>query len=476
MSDFEDLDIEELINRYEDMLYSGKRIYLDADEFEALFDYYDSIDDMDSARDILVSGMEIHPDSSDLKLRKARLMVYDLQYEEALKYMNVNFSGYDFDLYMLKIECLLQLNFYELAFELTGIVLRDKEQPEAYILSEVGSVYLEADYFNEAVLYLEKSLEYEPGNLEVIADLAYAYEMKGDFEKAINSTNQILDVDPYSFDAWLNLGKLYSVVSQYDKAIEAIDFALSINESDFSALSLKAHCLSLSNQLPEAITIFKECLALKPDEPILYSSMVDAYMLLDEKSEALRLLDDWGKFDLENPDFLMKKVITLIKIGEIAQAQEFVSDTEKILENPDKLLPMKGEIYLHLEDFEKAEECFRKALEQDPDDLFLNDRLATLDLMNEKFDEALPKLEKLKEMSEDVDFVYFRLAYIYLETGEREKLNLLFDEFSEEQLKSLLEFFLEEDLSGIDFGDRQALINRLNEVSEIRTLFKNLKY
>ena len=402
-------------------------------------------------------------------------MVYDAQYEEALKFMNLNFSEYDFDLYLLKIECLLQLDFYELAFELTGRILRDEDQPEGIILSELGSVYIEADYFDEAILYLEKSLEYEPDNLDAIGDLAYACEMKGNFEKAIFYTNKILDADPYSFDAWLNLGKLYSITSQFEKAIDALDFALSINDSDISVLNLKAHCLSLSGQSAEAIRIFEECLEQKPDS-LTYSSLVDTYMALDEKSEAIRVLEEWAKFDPENPDFLMKKVNILIKLGKIEEAENFLAETKKQLDNPEALLPMEGEILFQKGEFESALEMFQKALAQDPDSIFLNDRLATLCIIDEKYDEALAMLEKLKEATDDPSFVYFRIAYIYLETGEREKLNHLLDGFSEEQLKALLEFFLEEDLSDVDFSDRQSIITRLNDISEIRILFKNLKY
>lgn len=476
MPDFEDMDIPGLIDKYEGMLYSGKRVYLDADEFEVLFDYYDSIDDIDSAKEIIRSGLEIHPDNSALKQRRARLMVYDAQYEEALKYMNANFSGYDFDLYLLKIECLLQLDLYELAFELTGRVLSDEDQPEALILSDLGAVYIEADYFDEAILYLEKSLEYEPDNLDAIGDLAYASEMKGNFEKAIFYTNKILDLDPYSFDGWLNLGKLYSITSQFEKAIDALDFALSINDSDISVLNLKAHCLSLSGQVAEAIQIFKECLDQKPNDSLVYSSLVDAYMMLDEKGEAIRMLDEWGIFDSENPEFLMKKVTVLIKVGKIDKAEEFLVEARKRLANVDSLLPMEGEIHFQKENFEQAWRVFQKALEQDPDSIFLNDRLATLCILYEKYDEALSMLERLKEVTDDPSFVYFRIAYVYLETGEQEKLNLLLDGFSEEQLKALLEFFLEEDLSDVDFADRQSVITRLNDISEIRILFKNLKY
>ncbi len=476
MSDFEDTDIQLLIEKYENMLYSGKSIYLDADEFEVLFDYYDAMDDVESAKEIVVLGLEIHPDSDGLNVRKAKLLIYDLQYEEALHFLKGKFSEYDFDVYLLQIECLLQLESYNQAFELTKQVLEDENQPEAYILSELGSIYVEADYFEEAILYLEKSLEYYPDNLEVVSDLAYANEMKGDFEKAIFYTNQILDADPYSFEAWLNLGKLYSITSQYEKAVDALDFALSINDSDISVLNLKAHCLSLSDQVEEAIKIFEECLLLKPHDSLIYSSLVDSYMLLDKKSEALQVVNEWQNFDPQNPELLMKKVSLLIKMGRMYDAEEFISDMKQTIKDPDILLPMEGEIFFQKEYFEDAQRVFHKAIQQNPDSVFLNDRLATLYILFEKYDEALVLLERLKEVAEELNYVYFRIAYIYLETGEKEKLNLLLDSFTEEQLKALLEFFLNEDLSDIDFADRQSLINKLNDVSEIRILFKNLKY
>jgi tetratricopeptide (TPR) repeat protein len=476
MADLDDMDIQGLVEKYEDMVYSGKRIYLDADEFETLFEYYDSIDDIESAKEIVSAGLEIHPDSTSLQLKKAKLMIYDDQYEEALKYLNTYFSGYDFDLYLLKIECLLQLDNYQSAFELTSRVMDDQDQPEAVILSELGLIYVEADYFDEAILYLEKSLEYEDDNLEVISDLAYAHEMKGNFEKAVIYTNKILDFDPYSFEGWLNLGKLYSVTSQYEKAINALDFALSINDSDISAINLKAHCLSLSGRAEEAVELFNECLLLKPGDPLLYSSLVDAYMILDMKQEALRILGEWEQVDPNDADFLIKKVSALVKIGNIGEAEKLLAEAKTRIASPDMLHSLEGEIFFQKEDFEKAETLFREALESNPDDTFLFDRLATIDIVNEKYEESLAFLEKLLETSDDVTFVYFRMAFIYLETGDREKLNQLLDGFSGEQLKSLLEFFLDEDLSDIDLTDRVALIARLNDISEIRILFKNLKY
>ncbi|MFT4070292.1 MAG: hypothetical protein QM654_00045 [Dysgonamonadaceae bacterium] len=476
MPNFEDHNIQTLLDKYEEMLYSGKRIYLDADEFEILFDYYDSIEDIESARELLASGLEIHPGSEGLMLRQARLMMYDYQYEETLNYLNSNFSGYDFDMYLLKIECYLQLESYNQALKLSEEVLNDENEPESVILSELGSVYVEADYFDEAILYLEKSLEFDSDNLSAINDLAYAFEMKSNFEKAILYTNKILDIDPYSFEAWFNLGKLYSFTSQYEKAIDALDFALSINDSDISTLILKAHCLSLSGQPEEAINLFKECLLFKPDDPGLYSSLIDVYLLLERWSDVLRTLDEWEEIDSSSDEFLSKKIFALLRMEQLDKAELFLEEAKERVSSPDSLLPAEGEIFFQKQEFEKAQEIFEKANSLMPDNIFVNDRLATLYIVAERFNQALALLENLQENSDELSFVYFRMAFIYLETGQRDKLNKLLDSFSEEQLKSLLNFFVDDDWSNFDISDRQALINRLNDISEIRILFKNLKY
>ena len=49
-------DMSDLIARYEQMLVSGKSVYFDADEYDELAEYYDKLDDLDSARDIVVQG------------------------------------------------------------------------------------------------------------------------------------------------------------------------------------------------------------------------------------------------------------------------------------------------------------------------------------------------------------------------------------------------------------------------------------
>ena len=131
-----------VLERYEQMLISGKNVYFDADEYDELADYYDKSDDIETAKEIVKLGLSIHPNNESLMIRHVRFLTYDANYSSALHYLNSHFNGYDFEQYLLKIECLLQLGLYAEAHSLTVEVLQDEDTDIDLILSELGFIYI----------------------------------------------------------------------------------------------------------------------------------------------------------------------------------------------------------------------------------------------------------------------------------------------------------------------------------------------
>ena len=83
--DNNDIDISELIQKYEQMRYMDKNIYFDADEFAILADYYNDFGDTSEAEHIVEVGLGMHPGSSELMIVKAKVLVISEKYEEAYK-------------------------------------------------------------------------------------------------------------------------------------------------------------------------------------------------------------------------------------------------------------------------------------------------------------------------------------------------------------------------------------------------------
>lgn len=462
-------DIIELVRRYEQKLVSGKSVYLDADEFDDLAEYFDSLNDVDSAREVVNTGLSIHPENSSLLLKKARFYVYDGDYVKALNIINKSSAQYDFDSYLLRIECFLQIGLQAEAHTLVSEILMNEEEDLDNVLAEIGFLYVEADLFNEAILYFEKSLSYNLENKDVLSDLSYAYEMLGDYSAAIRITDQILDLDSYTYEAWINLGKLYSMQEDFEKAVDAFDFAYTINDSDNNTLKLKAHCLSLSGRIQEAIDIFEELLRSNSTDTSIYYLLAECYQLLEMYDKSLSYLVKYG----EVVDAISKQTSSLIEENSFEAALDIVKQGLDKDQYSIELNLIAGDICFRQEKFEDAESYFSKAYSLKKDSLLILDRLSIATIKQEKYEAAIGYTKELLSLDLGNSIIKQRLALLHFEVGETIQLNRILDQFSDEELSTLFRLIYTFDQNDLS---RSEIIDYLLQAKENRILFKNLKY
>ncbi|WP_165022767.1 tetratricopeptide repeat protein [Dysgonomonas sp. ZJ279] len=466
-------DISELVRKYEEALELGKSIYLDADDFDELADYFDTNADTDAARDVIDAGLAIHPENTSLLLKKAKFAAYDGEYTEALRLLN-SITSYDFDSYLVKIECYLQLGLLAEAYALTKEILEEEDTDLDNALAELGFLYVEADYFDEAILYFNKSLEYNSDNVDVLSDLAYAYEMLGDYDAAIVASNKILDIDSYSYEAWVNVGKLHSLKDEFEKAIDAFDFALAINDSDENVLKLKAHCLSLCERVSEAIEIFDGLLLSNPDDTSIYFLLAECYQSLELYEEALAYLDQYEELVGRSTEVVSKRVQILLLQGELDAAFRLIDDQMSNDKDSVDLSIIAGEIKLRQELYDEAEAYLLKVYPDNQEDFHLLDMLAIVNVKKEDYLKAIEYTEQLLDLDPLNLAVKQRLALLYFEINDNEQFNDLLEQFTDKELLSLFRFIYNPHSD--EHFDRDQLIFYLNDARERRTLFKNLKY
>ncbi|MEN9919456.1 MAG: hypothetical protein RL662_1892 [Bacteroidota bacterium] len=472
----EEKDILDLVSRYEQMLISGKNIYFDADDCDALVDYYDKLDDIETAKNILDLGLKIHPDSESLMLRYAKHLVYDGAYTPALDYLNSHFNTYEFDQYLLRIECLLQLGLYAEAHELSIEVLADEDTDTEVILSELGFLYVEAEYFDEAILHFEKSLEYDPENIEVLNDLAYAYEAKGDFDSSIHVCERILDVDPYSFDGWLTLGKLHSLQEEYEKAIDAFDFALALDDSNTSLLKLKAHCLLLSNRVEEAIVILEQCLGISDDDDLLHLTLAECYMNVENYDQILNVILAYENKFGESAESLARKSYAFFSKGDLDTSFKLLDKALSIDTDSFEANIIAGDIYLKSEKNAEAEAFYLKALstrEENNEEVL--EKLIRFYITNNNYTSAITYQQQLTNTNESSS-TQSKLALLYLEAGEKDNFTSYIHTLDIEALLVLFFAFYPDEEINLSTIDRDYIIKRLMDVYEYRLLYKNIQF
>lgn len=462
-----------LLKKYEDALEEGRSAYFDADEFGELAEYYDANGDIEIAREVVETGLAIHPDNASLTLKKAKFLAYDGEYATALGLLNAS-ASYDLDLYLLRIECFLQMELPAEAHALTAKVLENEDTEIDTVLAELGFLYIEADYFDEAILYFKKSLEYSSENIDVLSDLAYAYEMIADYDGAIETSNKILDIDSYSYEAWVNLGKLYSLKDEYEKAIDAFDFALTINDSDANVAKLKAHCLSLCGRFDEAILLFNEILLANPDDVPVYFLLAECYESLGMYNEVLSCLDSYEELQGPTIELVAKKVGILIEREDLDSASDMLNEALLIYQESKELKTLLGEILMKQNFLDEAEDNLLRIYDENTENSKLLDMLAVINIKKENYQNAIEYTEQLLDIEPYNVAIKHRLALLYFEIDNKEEFNALLEDFSDRELQSLFQFIYtpksEESIS------REDLIFYLNEARETRKLFRNLKY
>ncbi|HBU45694.1 MAG TPA: hypothetical protein DEB36_08010, partial [Porphyromonadaceae bacterium] len=291
----------------------------------------------------------------------------------------------------------------------------------------------------------------------------------------IEYNNRLLDLDPYSFEGWVNIGKLYSMNEQYEKAIDSFDFALTINENDVSALKMKALSLYLNDNAPEAIRIFEECIRISPDDESLYDSLLEGYEAMEQYDQMMRVIDIKEKRFGPKGIATRRAFVELLK-DNMASARELYNNIPADEKESLDYYMLEGELMFIDGDLRGAEAAYIKAALLSEDNEEIIDRLANVSVAQEKYEQAAEYLEQLLKIDSDYPTAKSRLAFIRFEIGNKEPFDEIMKQFSDDELRALLNV-----ISGYEDADfsnynRQKMLVRLNEARENRVLFKNIKY
>lgn len=482
--DNKNINITDLIKKYEQMRYMNKKFYFDADEFAMIANYYIKKKDTLEAESVVNIGLGMHPHSSELMIVKAKVIVVSEKYEDAYNYLlTVGEDETNVDLLLLKFECLVKLNRTNEASPYLEYILEGDLNEEDYytFIKEVGYLFNDADFFETSIMLLEKALEVDKTNTDVLIELAYAYEMGDNIDKAIEITNVIIDLDPYSFDAWVSLGRLYLYNFEYELSIDAYDFALAIKESDVNVLKLKAVTYNEGFDFEKELKVLNECIDASPDDESLYEEILEKYKQFEEywgmeqDEGILKVLEKKEK--RFGPKGLLLKMAHLnLRIGETAKAQEIFERVPEEEKNTIDYYKVQGDLALYNDDEVAAEAAYKMALKESPKDVDVLDRLAEISLELDKYEQSAEYLEQLIAVDPEAAIGKFRLAYIRFEIGEKEPFVKIINKISDkQQLIVLLSMF--SPLRGkekIDYDQfsREELLIQLDEAREIRVQLK----
>ena len=261
--------------------------------------------------------------------------------------------------------------------------------------------------------------------------LEQQFETSGQYELAdqsIDAYKKALEIDPDSSVAHERLAEIDAKSQHIKDAVLEADQALKVDPKNVDAHRLLARIYIRSlgdmstgevqkTSIDKAIAQFQAILALQPSDSYSALWLARLYRLENQHGEAEKVLRSVLQREPDNEQALEQLSQLLMDQGRSQEAVGLLSQAAGDSSSPD-LYDMLGDAYSQQKDWPKAEDAYRKAIEQEPDEPTHRQGLAQALIAQEKYPEALAQFKKLSELQPATAENYVRMAEIYRRLGQ----------------------------------------------------------
>lgn len=410
------------LTRFESMLKTNDVLFFDSDEFENIVDHYLENGKIALAKKAVKLGLDQHPSSTNLKLYRIEILIFENKLEDADVQLNELYllEPNNEEVYIQKANIYSKKDDHLKAVKLLESAL-EMATDDSEIYSLIGMEYLFLEDYQNAKFNFMKCLEVDEEDYSALYNIMYCFDFLEQHEEAIDYLNLFLNKNPYSEVAWHQVGKQYFDLKEYTKALAAFDFAIISDDSFIGAYFEKGKVLEKLGRYNEAVENYSITLELDDPTSFAYLRMGKCYEKLHCNDLALK---HFSKTVHEDP-LLDKGWIAItdfyIKQMDYQNALHYINKAISI--DADNVLYWKryAKINKRLKFYEEAENGYRKALELG--NYELETWLSRCDILIElgEYNPAVKNLFQAVEFYPEAPEIEFRLAGLFFTLGEDEK-------------------------------------------------------
>ncbi|WP_435048782.1 tetratricopeptide repeat protein [Formosa sp. S-31] len=411
------------LTKFESMLKTNNVLFFDSEEFENIIHYYLDLGKIALAKKAIKLGLDQHPSSTNLKLFRVEVFVFENKLEEADALLNDLYilEPNNEEIYIQKANILSKRDQHEDAIDLLKKAIELSDDDVADLYSLIGMEYLFLDKFEDAKYNFIKCLEADLDDYSALYNMVYCFEFLEQHEEAIEYLNIYLDKNPYSEVAWHQLGKQYYALKNYKKAVAAFDFAIISDDTFVGAYIEKGKVLEKLKRFNEAIESYSTSLSLEDPTSFALLRIGHCHEKLGNHDLAVQYF-----YKTVHEDPLLDKgwvAITkfYIKQRNYQKALHYINKAINIDSENVKYWKLYGQINHRLGFLEAAEQGFKKTLELG--NYELNTWLTRCDILIKigEQEAAIYNLLQAIEFYPENAEIEFRLAGLYHVENEQEK-------------------------------------------------------
>lgn len=266
--------------------------------------------------------------------------------------------------------------------------------------NNLGLVYFDRNQCEKATESFNLSIKYDPTYPKPVNNLGATYYEAQDYDKAIEYFKKSLEIQPDYARAYLNIGRAYYYLGDFQKSQVALQQDLKLDPYDTDAYLYIAKNYLAQDKIQQAIDTLNKALTITPDYPKLYFALEDAYKAKGDMTKSREAYEKAMSF------FLIADSVGSSDAGETYTSSEYIYHYNRGIE-----YKQEGKI-------DRAEEAFKKAIEQQPG--YTNSYISLSRIYKSKYgkDKSIELLQNgLKEVPESLD-LYDDLGFIYKDSGD----------------------------------------------------------
>lgn len=244
-----DEESRELYDRYRGEKQRGESGFYDVDEYLSLIASYGIYENYQGARDVMREARERYPESSELRIKEAELLMEDGQAQRALELLAEaeKVESYFYELHLIRGHALKALGEFGPAAQ-SFLKARETGAEEVDVEIGLAAVASAEGKREEAWQHMRKILGAETDNVELcnrFIDLAVDSDC---LVEAMEYVRTLLKEHPYKIPYWKTLSELAEEAGNYEQAVEAEDFVLAIDPANEESLLRKSHLMEFIDE------------------------------------------------------------------------------------------------------------------------------------------------------------------------------------------------------------------------------------
>ena len=266
--------------------------------------------------------------------------------------------------------------------------------------------------YKQSIELYYKLLSETEDNIEILTELADLYFLMKNNSKAEHYINKVLELNPQHIEALNLLKKVFVANGDINLAIEVAQKVYKISESENSLYLLLE--LLYDNKFYDKICEYsvsdtnKEALFIK----------AKAFYRLAKFQDSLKLLENIGDTVEEDKLLLLGKIY--YKTNMVEKVKEVYKKLKELdLTNPESL-NFVGLNYIDEQDFDKAIECFKKAISLKADEAKYHYNLGQAYFLKGWTEEAGKSFNTAICLNPMEESYHYSLAYLLYRTGDYE--------------------------------------------------------